>query len=52
MPVQVFVDESGGKGQGPAFACFALIADAKTWATFADDWRVCLEATPRIERCL
>jgi hypothetical protein len=46
--IQVFVDDSGGKGQGEVFVFSALIASAEAWAQIADQWSVCLRASPSI----
>lgn len=48
MVIQVYVDESGGKGQGPVFVFSALIGMAEDWAKFSDDWKSRLEQSPRI----
>jgi hypothetical protein len=48
MPVQVFVDDSGGKGQGRYFIMAGLIAHSDHWAAFSDEWRACLSAHPAI----
>jgi hypothetical protein len=50
MPVQVFVDDSGGKGQGRHFVLAGLLAHSDGWALFSNEWRRCLEEPPRI-RC-
>jgi uncharacterized protein DUF3800 len=43
MPVQVFADESGGKGQGRHFVMAGLIAEAESWAAFSNEWTACLD---------
>lgn len=48
MPVQVFVDDSGGKGQGRHFILAGLIARSEQWAMFSDDWQQCLDQKPRL----
>lgn len=48
MPVQAFVDDSGGKGQSRHFVMAALIAHSEDWARFSDEWRTCLDAEPRL----
>jgi hypothetical protein len=50
MPVQAFVDESGGKGQGRHFALAGIIAHSEEWAQFSEEWRSCLSRRPAI-RC-
>lgn len=49
MPIQVFVDESGGKGQGPIIVFAALLSPAAQWATFSDAWATRLGNYPPIE---
>ncbi len=46
--IQAYVDESGGKGQGPVFVFSALIAEAEQWADFSDRWSAALEMSPKI----
>jgi hypothetical protein len=46
MPVQVFVDDSGGKGQSRHFVSCGLVAHSERWARFSNDWRACLERPP------
>ena len=48
MPVQAFVDDSGGKGHGTHFVLAGLIADAENWAQFSDAWHLCLGQDPAI----
>jgi hypothetical protein len=48
MPVQVFVDESGGKGQGAALVCAGLFGEASEWLPFSDEWRAVLDIPPRL----
>lgn len=48
LPIQVYVDDSGGKGQGPVFVFAGLVASAETWAAFADEWQDCLDEKPAI----
>lgn len=50
MPVQAYVDESGGKGQSRHFVMAGLIAESESWAHFSDEWRACLDQSPRV-RC-
>lgn len=49
VPIQVFCDESGGKGQTRHFLIAALMCHAEAWALFTDEWLACLEANPRIK---
>lgn len=49
MPIQVYVDESGGKGQGKDFVLAGLWASARSWARFSSKWDKCLKTSPRIE---
>jgi hypothetical protein len=48
MPIQAFVDESGGKGQGRNFVMAALAGHSEAWANFTDEWRECLAQSPGI----
>jgi len=48
VPIQVFVDDSGMIGQGPYFVMAGLIGRAEQWSLFSDDWKKCLNASPRI----
>lgn len=48
MPMQVFVDESGGKGQGPWIILVGVMGKAEDWAAFADRWRAELDRPPAI----
>lgn len=50
MPIQAFIDESGGKGQGPVFLFAGLMGEAEEWAVFSHDWKLCLQEAPRISR--
>jgi hypothetical protein len=47
--IQAYIDESGGKGQGSVFAFSALIASAKDWDGFSNDWQSRLDEHPRIK---
>jgi len=49
MPVQAFVDDSGGKGQSKNFVLVALVSDSERWTEFSRAWRRCLDQSPRIE---
>lgn len=49
MPIQAFVDDSGGKGQTKNFVLAGLVSDSERWAEFSREWRFCLDQTPRIE---
>ncbi|HEV8241413.1 MAG TPA: DUF3800 domain-containing protein [Thermoanaerobaculia bacterium] len=48
MPLQAFIDESGGKGQGRTFMMAGWIAAAEKWAQFSDEWGACLRSSPQI----
>ena len=50
MPVQAFVDESGGKGQGGHLVLCALVSNSERWADFSDEWRMCLNTSPALRR--
>lgn len=44
MPVQVFVDDSGGKGQGRYLLSCALAAHSDQWIAFSYEWRAAMDA--------
>ena len=48
MPIQAFIDESGGKGQGKVFTMAGWLGRAEQWALFSTEWQRCLQSTPRI----
>jgi hypothetical protein len=50
MPVQLFVDESETGADKPRrhFAMLGLVATAEAWASFADEWDLCLHEPPAI----
>lgn len=48
MPIQVFVDDSGGHGQGRHFVLVGLVAESDAWARFSEEWRACLDTPPKI----
>jgi hypothetical protein len=48
MPMQAFIDESGGSGQGPIMIAVGLIGAAEKWASFADRWKEGLNLEPPI----
>lgn len=48
MPVQMFTDESGWKGQGTFIVMAGLIAESESWASFAATWQACLDERPRV----
>lgn len=50
MPVQAFVDDSGGRGHSRYFVLAGLITDAERWAEFSNEWDACLKARPSIRR--
>lgn len=50
VPLQAFIDDSGGKGQGGYLVLAALVAKAEGWATFSDEWDRTIRAAPRIRR--
>jgi hypothetical protein len=49
MIVQAYIDESGGKGQGSVFVFSALIASAKDWDGFSNEWQSLLDEHPAIK---
>lgn len=48
MPMQAFVDESGGAGNTRHFVMAGLIAHSEAWAEFTEEWESCLKEAPRI----
>ncbi len=48
MPITVFVDESGWKGQGGTLVLSGLGASAENWAAFSDEWQQTLSESPSI----
>jgi hypothetical protein len=48
MPLQLFVDESGGKGQPGFLVLMGLIMAAEEWAEFSDQWDRELRTSPAI----
>ena len=49
MPIQVWYDDSGSPSSNNwLFMHAGLVASAETWATFADEWRACLDEYPTI----
>jgi hypothetical protein len=48
MPMQIYVDESGGTGQGNTFVMAGWLSDAVRWTLFEREWRDCLQCEPRI----
>jgi len=48
MPVQAFVDDSGGKGHTRHLVLAGLAGHSESWAAFSDEWRDCLSQPPRI----
>lgn len=49
MPIQVYVDDSGGKGHTKHLVLAGLAADAEHWAAFSDEWAECLNTEPKVE---
>jgi len=48
MPVQAFVDDSGGKGDTVHFVMAGLLADSASWMEFSEEWSACLGQTPAL----
>jgi hypothetical protein len=48
MVVQVFADESGGKGHADHFVMVGLISASAAWAEFSNEWRACLRQPPAV----
>lgn|SRR5215213_279019 len=49
LPIQAWIDDSGGKGQSPVFVFAGWIGKAEDWANFSDDWVQCLSSRPKIK---
>lgn len=47
--LQVYVDESGAKGQGTLFVFSALLARAEVWVSIVDQWQAVLAESPSIQ---
>ena len=50
MPIQVYVDDSGGIGQGPVFVMAGLLGWSEYWAQFSEAWKKVLDTPPRLGR--
>jgi hypothetical protein len=48
VPIQAFLDESGGAGQSQHFVLAGFIGEAEKWAAFSDDWRAACEKEPAV----
>ena len=48
MPIQAYVDESGGKGTTKLFTMAGLIADTSDWLDLSIEWEQCLKREPVI----
>ncbi|ODS00193.1 hypothetical protein AUC68_03570 [Methyloceanibacter methanicus] len=48
MPIQAFVDDSGGKGATAHFVLAGLAGHSDSWAHFSEEWRLCLSESPAI----
>lgn len=48
LPIQAWIDDSGGKGQSPVVVFAGWIGKAEDWANFSDDWVQCLASRPKI----
>jgi hypothetical protein len=48
VPIQAFVDDSGGKGATKHFVLAGLAGRSESWMQFSDEWRACLLEPPRI----
>jgi Protein of unknown function (DUF3800) len=50
VPIQAYIDDSGGPGQGDGFVLAGFIAEAQAWLAFSDEWQACLNKAPAISR--
>lgn len=48
VPIQAFVDDSGGKGSTRHFVLAALAGRSESWLQFSDEWSACLKDSPAI----
>lgn len=48
LPIQAYIDESGGSGIGKVFVFAGFIGEAQAWARFSDSWEQCLLGRPNI----
>jgi hypothetical protein len=48
MPVQLFVDDSGGKGHSTTFVLAGLVSNSERWEAFAHEWTEALVREPSI----
>lgn len=48
VPIQVFVDESGGRGTTKVLSMVGLLAELESWAEFSERWSECLAQSPAI----
>ena len=47
MPIQAFIDDSGGVGQTGHFVLAGYIGHVEDWAAFSDEWRAICERGPK-----
>lgn len=47
MPIQAFIDDSGGVGQTNHFVLAGYIGQAEDWAAFSDEWRAICDREPK-----
>src|SRR5947209_6090015 len=50
LPIQAYIDDSGGIGHADAFVLAGFIADAQAWLAFSEEWQACLATSPAISR--
>jgi len=49
MTIQVFIDESGGKGQSRVFTMAGWLSPRERWLDFSDEWAACLDCHPHLD---
>jgi hypothetical protein len=50
LPIQAYIDDSGGPEQGHGFVLAGFIAEAQAWLVFSNEWQACLDTAPAIPR--
>jgi hypothetical protein len=48
VPLQAWIDDSGGLGQGPVFVFAGFIGAAEAWDGFSERWRARLNEHPGV----
>lgn len=48
VAMQAYIDDGGGKGQGPTFVLSGLLARVEFWIPIVEAWNACLREAPSI----